>query len=220
MSLSGRVLTHFNVVNLVLSVATILLYAVGVHPILTADPVRLSLQGVKALPIPSIPQMSGEASGTADRRVPPVLDYVAVSEHNLFHSTRKIPPGTGKREQQAARPDLVLHGTLIADGLQVAYVSDRRVPKTSPGRGERQSVLKKGDVLSGYVVSEIAADRIVLVKGDDKLVVPLDSPGKRRSAVAAPWPVSPSGRPPFDQVQSAGSSFGSKVLRREKSGTP
>ncbi len=215
MNMTDRALSHFNVANLVLFAAAVLLYIGGVHPLLTADPVRLSLQGLK--PLPTAPQAVGqsEAAGTADRRVPPVLDYIAVSEQNLFHSTRKMPASGGSEEQQALRPDLVLHGTLVADGLEVAYVSDRRAPRTSPGRGERQTVLRKGDHVGGYILSEIGADRIVLAKGDDKVVIPLDSPGKKRtvtgpvSAPAVSAPVMPQIEPP-----SARSVPGSKVLRR------
>lgn len=215
MSMTDRVLRHFNVANLVLLAAAVLLYIGGVHPLLTADPVRLSLQGLR--PLPTSPQAVGqsEAARTADRRVPPVLDYITVSEQNLFHSTRKMPAGGGREEQQALRPDLVLHGTLVADGLEVAYVTDRRAPRTSPGRGERQTILKKGDHVGGYILSEIGADRIVLAKGDDKLVIPLDSPGKKRTVAGpASGPAIPVMVMPQIEFPSPRSAPESKVLRR------
>ncbi len=76
---------------------------------------------------------------------------------------------------------MALYGTLIADDASLAFIEDKKAPYSTPGRGKRQTTLKKGDHLSGYIVSEIAADRIVLIKGDEKVVVMLDDKGKKRA---------------------------------------
>jgi hypothetical protein len=58
-------------------------------------------------------------------------------------------------------------------------VEDKKSPYSTPGRAKRQTALKKGGSIGGYVLREIEPNRIVLVKGEDKLVVMLDDKGKR-----------------------------------------
>jgi hypothetical protein len=71
------------------------------------------------------------------------------------------------------------------DDMSVAFVEDKKAPYSTPGRGKRQVALKKGDNLNGYILREIEAHRIVLVKGEDKIVVMLNE-GEKRKAGAAP----------------------------------
>ena len=132
---------------------------------------------------------------------PSMTDYMVVAEQNLFHPDRKIPPEK-KEAQQVPKPELILYGTLLSDGMSVAYVEDKKNPKTSPGRGKRQTVMKKGDVVSGFVLKEIEADRIMLARGDETMVVYLSQGDKPRvsevpgGAVSAkPTPVTPTPTP-------------------------
>jgi hypothetical protein len=111
-------------------------------------------------------------------------DYAIISEQNLFHPERKIPPEK-KDERAIPRPEVVLYGTLITDEMSVAFVEDKKAPYSTPGRGKRQVSLKKGDNLNGYILREIEATRIVLVKGEDKIVVMLNE-GEKRKAGAVP----------------------------------
>lgn len=109
------------------------------------------------------------------------MDFAMVTEQNLFHPERRIPLG-----KELPRPDLVLYGTLITGTTSIAYVEDRKAPYSTPGRGKRQVALKKGSLVSGYVLKEVYPERIVLVKGDDQIVVSLsDDPNKRQPAGAA-----------------------------------
>lgn len=128
------------------------------------------------------------------------MDYAGVAEQNLFHPERRIPLDQAGKE--LPRPDLVLYGTLIAADTSIAYVEDRKAPYSTPGRGKRQIALKKGDNVSGYVLKEVEPTRIMLVRGDDRLVVLLDSKDSRASGAASaqqppgkPAPVAPSPRP-------------------------
>ena len=113
---------------------------------------------------------------------PSQTDYTMISEKNLFHPERKIPPDNIVITATVIpKPELILYGTLISDNLSIAYVEDKKAPYSTPGRGTRQTQLKKGDNVSGYVLQDIEANRIVLVKGEDKLVVMLTSKEKKRA---------------------------------------
>ena len=74
---------------------------------------------------------------------------------------------------------------MIQDNVQYAFIEDKKNPKTTPGRGNRQTTIKKGDVISGFVVSEIGTDRITLTKGDDKMTVLLTNTDKRNGSTAS-----------------------------------
>jgi hypothetical protein len=114
-------------------------------------------------------------------------DYTVIGELNLFHPERRIP--VEKKAEEILKPELVLYGTLIQDNVQYAFIEDKKNPKTTPGRGNRQTMIKKGDVISGFVVSEIGADRITLTKGDEKMTVLLASADKRNDSPTAQKPI-------------------------------
>jgi hypothetical protein len=112
-------------------------------------------------------------------------DYSIIAEQNLFHPDRKIPV-----EKVAAAPlptpDFVLYGTLVSEGLNVAYMEDKKSPQSTPGRANRQSALHQGESLSGFVVKEINKDKVVMVRGEETVVVNLDdSKFKERNQPAA-----------------------------------
>jgi hypothetical protein len=81
------------------------------------------------------------------------------------------------------KPEFVLYGTLITDDLRLAYMEDLKAPRNSPGRGKRQTALKKGDTLSGFTLKEIEADRIIMARGEESLTVKVlgDTAKKERS---------------------------------------
>ncbi len=99
-----------------------------------------------------------------------------------------------KGDLAVPRPEVILYGTLITDDMSLAYVEDKKAPRTTPGRGKRQIALKKGETLSGYVLKVVEKDRIELVKGDDRIVVFLSDRNKARSDETT-HSVSPPGRP-------------------------
>jgi hypothetical protein len=161
-----------NILNglLALAVAAVAYYVV----IPALDPIaRISLPPVKASIV-----TPGETAAPSQNL--PAADYAVISEQNLFHPERKIPPEK-QPEKVIPKPEVFLYGTLITSDASYAFVEDKKAPYSTEGRGKRQMVLKKGDLLSGYVLKEIEANRIVLVKGEEKLVVMLDDKGKKRS---------------------------------------
>jgi hypothetical protein len=109
----------------------------------------------------------------------PYADFVTIAEKNLFHPEREIPKG---ETAVVPKPELILYGTLITDDVSIAYVEDKKSPYSTPGRPKRQTALKKGSSIGGYVLREIEPNRIVLVRGEDKLVVMLDDSEKRKGS--------------------------------------
>jgi hypothetical protein len=179
---------------------------------------KFSLPSVKARAV-----AEEQVAATTPLTPPSPLDYVIVGEQNLFHPERRIPPEK-KEEKALPRPELVLYGTVIhGDGAQ-AYIEDIKSPKTSPGRGNRHQVIRKGDVLSGFALREIEADKIVLARGDEVMVVYLSSDGKRKGepsrgapqpAKGATQPVA-SGTAGFTHVQASAPAQGGPIVRTQE----
>jgi hypothetical protein len=176
-----------NLLNIVLFVTILALVAFAVVPLFDTR-VRFTLPAAK--PKAAAQQ---EASAASSAQAPSPSDYTAIAENNLFHPERRTP----KDEKPLPKPELVLYGTIVGDGASVAYVEDKKSPKTTPGRGKRQTAIKKGDVISGFVLKEIEVDRIVLTRGEETMVVYLADAGKQRGtettlspskAVTAPSP--------------------------------
>ncbi len=151
----------------------------------------------------SLPTAKGTVASSGNMAAPardlPAADYAVISNKNLFHPERMIPPEK-QPEKVVPKPDVFLYGTLIAGDASYAFIEDKKAPHSTPGRGKRQITLKKGDNLSGYTLGEIEANRIVFIKGEDRVVVMLndqgkrrtsDTPGTARTATAAPPPASP-----------------------------
>jgi hypothetical protein len=177
---------NVNPLNIILLIGAVLLAIGAFTPYFYAQ-VKYSLPAAK------LPPAEEEKASEAVAAGPSLSDYMVIAEQNLFHPDRKIPPEK-KEAQQLPKPELILYGTLVTDGMSVAYVEDKKNPKTTPGRGKRQTVMKKGEAVGGFVLKEIEADRIVLARGDETMVVHLNQGDKPRiSDVPAAAPAG--GRP-------------------------
>lgn len=110
-------------------------------------------------------------------------DFSVIGEMNLFHPERLTP--AGKAGIEIPKPELILYGTTVSDSFQAAFVEDKKNPQTSPGRGNRQITLKKDETIGGYTVTEIGTDRIVLMKGDDRIIVTISDSVKKRETTAS-----------------------------------
>lgn len=114
---------------------------------------------------------------------PSAMDYTIIADQNLFHPERIIPPEK-KEEAALPKPEFVLYGTLIADDLRLAYMEDKKALRTTAGRGNRQTTLKEGNTLSGFTLKEIDPDKVVMVRGEETLVVKvMDSSAKKQREV-------------------------------------
>jgi hypothetical protein len=166
------ILQNMNVLNGLLAIAAVAMVYCLVIPFF--DPViRFSLPAVKET-------TDGSYKASASPQKASQADYAVIGDQNLFHPERIVPPEK-KEEKAVPRPDVILYGTLITDQLSIAFVEDRKAPKTTPGRGKRQMTLHKGDHLGGYIVRDIEANRMVLVKGEEKIIVLLEDGEKRKA---------------------------------------
>jgi hypothetical protein len=185
MGLVRYISRHINPLNIIL-VASAVLIALGALSPYFYPQVRYTL------PTAKVPAVEEEKAPEVVATGPSMSDYMVIAEQNLFHPERKIP-AEKKEAQQLPKPELILYGTFISDGMSIAYVEDKKNPKTSPGRGKRQTVMKKGDAVSGFVLKEIEVDRIMLSRGEETMVVHLNQGDKpRMSEVPA---AAPGGRP-------------------------
>lgn len=134
-------------------------------------------------------------TGIADEmEFPSPAEYMIVGENNLFHPDRIIP-AEKKEETPLPKPEIVLYGTMIMGEVKVAYLEDLKEPRSSPGRGRRQMKLQQGDSLSGFVLKEITPDRIIMVRGEEKLSVSIYDSHKKPKTIASSSPPKASGAP-------------------------
>ncbi len=112
--------------------------------------------------------------------MPTSLDFVMVTEKNLFHPERKMPLEK-KAEQQIARPEIIFYGAIITSEKRIAYIEDKKNPYSTPGRGKRQTPVVQGAMIGGYKLTEVNPENIVLVRGDDKMVVNLRDEKDRKA---------------------------------------
>ncbi|MFO7569222.1 MAG: hypothetical protein R6W75_05445 [Smithellaceae bacterium] len=89
-------------------------------------------------------------------------------ERNVFHPDRKM---TKRQILTSRKPKIILYGTFISDELQIAYVEDLMNPQVTSSGIQRQRAVQKGDVLSGYVVTEIYPGKVILTKNSEKLTL-------------------------------------------------
>ena len=104
-----------------------------------------------------------------------IADYIIVAEQNIFHPERKIPLEKKDEPPPLPKPDIVLYGTMISDGVSLAYLEDLKAPHNTPGRGKRQLTMREGDILSGFVIKKIETDKIQMVRGQEEMVVSINA---------------------------------------------
>lgn len=114
-------------------------------------------------------------------RIPSGLDYVEVTEKNLFHPERRMPADK-QEEPEMVRPDIIYYGSIIAAEKKIAYIEDKKNPYSTPGRGKRQTPVTEGAMIGGYKLTEVNPESIILVRGDDKMMVNLRDQKDRQRA--------------------------------------
>lgn len=132
-------------------------------------------------------------TATAPSGSPPLsaAGYGVIATKNLFSASRSE---ASAGPVAAAGPKPVLHGVVVDGPKSRAYLEDPVVKRTFG--------YAVGDTLGGGRVESIAADRVVIGRGDGSVEVPLRDPSKPRPATTAPVPggsqtgVAPSGPAP------------------------
>lgn len=166
---------NITLLNLLLIAAIIIFAQYAVLPKLNVN--------VKYAP-PSVKQNSVENEvNVSEIEIPSPSDYTIIAEENLFHPERKIPAEKKGEEKPVPKPEFVLYGTVVTDNVKIAYMEDLKAPHSTPGRGKRQTALRTGDIMSGYTIKEIDVEKVVLVKGEDKMVLYVHNPKRSESKV-------------------------------------
>lgn len=189
----GKVLRHIHILNLILLAVAVGFFSHSLLPAVMSKETGLSL------PKEASPKTQDSAEWSA--AVPSISDYAVIAEKNLFHPDR-MPAAKERKAQKTTmemrqipaepKPELVLHGTMIAGGVKIAYVEDKKAAPATPGRGSRQLTLKEGDSIGGFNLRQIAEKAVVLVRGDEEMVLYLDELKERRGEATAPArPLSP-----------------------------
>ena len=115
-----------------------------------------------------------------------IADYIIVAEQNIFHPERKIPLEKKEEPPPLPKPDVVLYGTMISDGISLAYLEDLKAPRNTPGRGKRQLTMREGDIISGFVIKKIEADKIQMARGQEEMVVSIHTHKEAKHRGAPP----------------------------------
>jgi hypothetical protein len=147
---------------------------VAAHP-LPSPPVPRATRAVATAPPPS-------ASAP-----PSTAGYGVIATKNLFSASRSE---TAAGPVATAGPKPVLHGVVLDGPKSRAYLEDPLVKRTFG--------YAVGDTLGGGRVESIAADRVVIGRGDGSVEVLLRDPSKPRPTPPAPGPAggAPAGAAP------------------------
>ncbi|GAB4424058.1 MAG: hypothetical protein OHK0032_18830 [Thermodesulfovibrionales bacterium] len=195
-----RLIRNINLLNIILMAAIAVFAAYILLPMFDVN-VRYALPAAKK-------NIEGKEETASQAQAPAITEYTMIAEQNLFHPSRTIV--AAKDAKPETRPEFVLYGTLITDDTSLAYLEDLKAPYTTQGRGKRQRALHSGATLSGFTLKEIHHNRVVMVRGEEQIVLNV-SPRKRfrdvstisisdQKPVAAPTALqekpSGAGRPP------------------------
>src|SRR4030043_1863389 len=155
-----NIIRNINLLNIILITSIIILANYIVLPMFNMN-IRYTLPAGKKI-------VGDDDEKPAESHIPSLTDYTMIAEDNLFHPERKIPVEK-KDEQPLPKPDFVLYGTLITDDISLAYIEDLKAPFSTPGRGKRQTAMRKGDSMSGFTLKEIETEKIVMVRGEGRI---------------------------------------------------
>lgn len=172
-------LQSLNLLNLLMTAIAIAVFHYFLNPLLTT-PIAVKV------PAPS-DASSGMPARTDEATKPSTADYALIGEQNLFHPNRLIPEGK-KMPTPATlpRPELALHGTMIAGELKVAYLEDKKAAPKTPGRNAPSIVVREGDHVSGYILKQITENMIVLANGEEQMSLYLDELKDRKGEITGP----------------------------------
>ncbi|MEJ2697487.1 MAG: hypothetical protein P8013_12670 [Candidatus Sulfobium sp.] len=173
-------LSNVNIINILLAGGVV---AVAYFTFFPGQPAKVTYRKPVAQKTAVDQKPAAAKKGLQDEKNPFPTDYMVIADQNLFHPDRKIPEQKDQTKQADAlpEPDFVLDGTLITDQLKMAFMEDKKSPVNTPGRPNRQTALKIGDSLSGFTLTEIERDKVVMQRGEEKMVVALEDPEKAKT---------------------------------------
>jgi hypothetical protein len=153
---------NIHVLNIALIIAIYFMAQYSFYPVAGSSDKATILPDKKLLP--------EEEVKPENYNSPSVSEFTMIAEQNLFHPERKIlaekisaPP--------VPPPEILLYGTLITDRESIAYLEDKKLPYTTPGRGKRQLAFRIGNTIGGFTLKSIEAEKIELIKGEESMIV-------------------------------------------------
>ena len=167
-------------VNIALALVGCLLAAALTRELVAAHP-------LPSPPVPRATRAVATAPPPSASAPPSTAGYGVIATKNLFSASRSE---TAAGPVAAAGPKPVLHGVVLDGPKSRAYLEDPLVKRTFG--------YAVGDTLGGGRVESIAADRVVIGRGDGSVEVLLRDPSKPRPTPPAPGPAggAPAGAAP------------------------
>ena len=162
-------------VNIALALVGCLLVAALTRELVAAQP-------LPSPPVPRATRAVATAPPPSASAPPSTAGYGVIATKNLFSASRSE---AAAGPVAAAGPKPVLHGVVLDGPKSRAYLEDPLVKRTFG--------YAVGDTLGGGRVESIAADRVVIGRGDGSVEVLLRDPSKPRPTPPAPGPA---GAPP------------------------
>ena len=164
--------------------------ALAIGGCLLAAALTRELVAAHPLPSPPVPRATravATAPPPSASAPPSTAGYGVITTKNLFSASRSE---TAAGPVAAAGPRPVLHGVVLDGPKSRAYLEDPLVKRTFG--------YAVGDTLGGGRVESIAADRVVIGRGDGSVEVLLRDPSKPRPTPPAPGPAggAPAGAAP------------------------
>lgn len=178
MQIAKTVLRNLTLLNIILMAAIAIFVNYSPLPMFNRE-VKYTLPAAKK-------NMEMKKETLSQTQATSIEDYTIIAEQNLFHPSRTIV--AAKDAKSETKPEFVLYGTLITDDISLAYLEDLKAPYSTQGRGKRQRALSTGATLSGYTLSEIYHDRVVMVRGEEKII--LNVAASRKGPTETPSAVS------------------------------
>lgn len=166
MKRTTMIMANLNILNMLLLAAAAMMFFLLDYPLISRE------NTVFKPPVKAGGTVASTEGKTASPRSIDYLEYASVAEMNMFHPERKVPIEK-KEEKLQARPEIILYGTLISTDKKLAYIEDKKTPYSTPGRGQRQLTMDEGSMISGFKLSEVREDSIILTRGDETIVVNL-----------------------------------------------
>ncbi len=182
-----RTMRNINVLNVLLLLVVIALAAYVLPPLLNVN-VSYTLPAPK-----KVAEEKGEQPAAAQQPSP--MEYAVIAEQNAFNPERKIPVAKAE-EKPLPKPEFVLYGTLIAGDASIAFMEDLKAPYSTSGRGKRQRALRVGGVLSGFTLNQVYTDRVVMVRGEEKMEVRVMDAHRKAGSTPATGVQAPTPQPP------------------------
>ncbi len=166
--------------NIALALVGCLLAAALTRELVAAHP-------LPSPPLPRATRAAATAPPPSASAPPSTAGYGVIATKNLFSASRSE---TAAGPVAAAGPKPVLHGVVLDGPKSRAYLEDPLVKRTFG--------YAVGDTLGGGRVESIAADRVVIGRGDGSVEVLLRDPSKPRPTPPAPGPAggAPAGAAP------------------------